>query len=69
MYHYYNFTFVDAASGGFKYGNCYIGFDDQRVSAPRIAEARALAKVSPGATLVDCSYLGQMSIEEFDSLR
>lgn len=63
--HYYNFTFIDSSSGDVLYGNCYLGLTEQRVTLATIKLASKRAKLSENATLIDCSYLGCMTAEQF----
>lgn len=68
MKHYYNFTFIEFSGvNGLNtlYGNVYLGFDEQLVTLPRIAEARAAANMGPQAIMIDCSYLGLMVHADF----
>lgn len=63
--HYYNFTFIDSASGTVLYGNCYLGLPDQRVTLAVIELAAKRARLTEAATMLSCNYLGYMSEEEF----
>ncbi|WP_214348105.1 hypothetical protein [Pseudomonas congelans] len=64
--HFYSFTFVDNSTGQMAYASVYAAHDAQSVSLGHIAQAKQGAKVSQLATLINCSYLGYMTAEEFE---
>ncbi|MEE3912939.1 hypothetical protein V2I80_07350 [Pseudomonas viridiflava] len=64
--HFYSFTFVDSSTGQMAYASVYAGHDAQAVSLGQIAQAKQGAQVSQLATLINCSYLGYMTAEEFE---
>lgn len=66
--HIYSLTFIESTPTGFGYGNVYMGFDTQQVTLARINDARSKANMKDGATLTDCSYLGYMTTDEFETL-
>lgn len=67
--HYYSFTFIDTSAGQTAWASVYAGFEDQTINIAQIAYAKEGAKVSQGATLINCSYLGHMTSEYFNQAK
>lgn len=66
-HHYYSFTFVDSATGQLVFGSCHLSLTEQRVTLAVIEVARKLAKVTESATMMNCSYLGHMTEQQFQA--
>ncbi|KPX31925.1 MULTISPECIES: hypothetical protein [Pseudomonas syringae group] len=64
--HYYVFTFLEARNGQAIYANAYHWLPEQKVTKQVIATAKLNATVSSSATVMNCSYLGYMTAEEFE---
>lgn len=64
--HYYSLAFFDVMNGQATYGNAYAWLPEQQVTRQVIAQAKRNAGVSHTATLLNCSYLGYMTQQEFD---
>ncbi|OLS58838.1 hypothetical protein [Pseudomonas putida] len=63
--HYYCLTFFDNHGGHTAYASTYYGFPEPHVTLRDIQTAKQGAEVSSTATLLACSYLGQMTAQEF----
>lgn len=60
--HWYALAFLDQLpSGAPVNSSTYIGWPDRLVTKPRIDAAKQGAEVGPGAVLLSCCYLGQMT--------
>ncbi|MDF2792291.1 MAG: hypothetical protein K0S85_44 [Pseudomonas orientalis] len=60
--HYYALSFLDITpSGAPLNASTYVGWPEQMVTKPRIDAAKPSAGVGPGAVLLACSYLGEMT--------
>lgn len=66
--HWYCFSFYDQYPGSSAQASVYIGFDLPGISKPRILQAKAGAGVRADAVLIACSYLGQMSRDDFETM-
>jgi len=64
--HYYVFTFLEVRNGHAIYANAYHWLPEQKVTKQVIAAAKRNATVSITSTVMDCSYLGYMTAEEFE---
>lgn len=65
--HWYAFSFYhsDGLSGKEYHGSCYLGFDCQNITKAEVDRAKIVAKLSPEAVLLNCSYLGFMTKDHF----
>ena len=65
--HWYLFVFTGPGITGEHSvtASCYIGYEDQLITMPRIAEAKTSAGVVPTATALSINYLGCMSKDTF----
>lgn len=64
MRHWYCLSFVDGDGGNLTHASVYLGWDDQKITKPRIAEAKRGAEVGEDSVLMAVSYLGYMTHEE-----
>ncbi|MCK3864217.1 MULTISPECIES: hypothetical protein [Pseudomonas] len=64
--HYYVFTFFDVRDGQAVYANAYHWLPEQKITKRVIAEAKRNATVSNTATVMNCSYLGFMTADEYE---
>lgn len=64
--HYYVFTFFEVRNGQALYANAYHWLPEQKVTKQVITAAKRNATVSNTATVMNCSYLGYMTAEEFE---
>lgn len=66
MHHFYSLTFMDSnATGATTHANTYIGLVEPRVTRRDIAQARTSASLSANAVLLNCSYLGEMTAQQW----
>lgn len=60
--YWYSLAFLDSApSGAPMNASTYMGWPEQLINKPRIDAAKQGAGVGPGAVLLSCCYLGQMT--------
>lgn len=62
--HYFAFSFVHNNS----HASVYIGYNDQKVSIPRISAAKASAEMPADSVLVGLGYMGYMTSDEVAGL-
>lgn len=66
MLHLYYFAFTQTPDGvGEHFTSATLGLEQPKVTLQVIAEARRTAGARPDAFMSCCSYLGEMTFEEF----
>lgn len=63
--YWYHFTFMSHVGGVTSYNSRSFGFDSNKVTCPRIAWAKENCGAHESSVMVNCSYLGRMTAEEF----
>lgn len=64
--YWYAFAFQFPTETGFGFSSVYSGFDSNLVKKNGIDEARRASRAPDGAVMINCSYLGHMTREEFE---
>jgi len=68
MSHYYYFAFIDSPEGGEVIRSAsHLGLTEPKVSRKMIQAAKKIAGATPDAVMTCCSYLGEMTAEEFNA--
>lgn len=68
--HYYSFVFLDTnVPGALQYKSGIVGLNEPKFSYHMIVAARKIAGAEPNAILINLSYLGEMTAEEFGNPR
>lgn len=67
MSHYYYFAFIESKNGREEVRSAVnIGLTQQKVSRKVIQGAKSVAGASPDSVMTCCTYLGEMTKEEFN---
>lgn len=67
MSHYYFFAFIEIKNGlGEVRTTAQLGLTQQKISRQVIGAAKSVAGASPDSVMTCCTYLGEMTNEEFN---
>lgn len=64
--YWYHFTFMSGLAGSTSYHSRSFGFETNKVTCQRMAWAKRECGAAAHAILVNCSYLGRMTAQEFE---
>lgn len=67
MSHYYHFAFIDSNGREEIRSAANLGLTVQKVSRQVIQAAKEVAGATPDAVMTGCTYLGEMTSEEFNA--
>lgn len=68
MPHFYYFAFAQTPNGiDEKRTSSTIALEEPKVTMQVIAQAQLTAGALPGAFMTNCSYLGEMTVDEFQA--
>lgn len=56
---------MDNIDNGVRYGTVYTWHQDKKLTISRISKARSVTKCGETAIMLSASYLGHMTLEEF----
>ena len=65
--YWYHFTFISHEGGVTSYDSGSMGFDKDYVTAKNIQWSKDQLRAKSSAIMINCSFLGRMTSEEFSS--
>lgn len=65
--YWYHFTFISHVDMATSYNSGSMGFDKNHVTAKNITWAKEQLGAHDSAIMINCSFLGRMTFEEFSS--